>query len=195
MRVEHSWREELQANARPGRSLAVLWLRSWANRIRSALYFQFRAPWVKRRGMVRIDWSVEIWSPHREVELGHRVQFGPGCVIQCDAKIGDSVLFARNVTLVGRADHTFSRPGVTIWDGPRGEGEKTVIGNDVWIGYGAIILSGVTIGDGAIVAAGSVVTRDVPPCAVVAGNPATVKKMRFPTPGEVGEHLKFLGRS
>src|SRR3954470_18994737 len=48
----------------------------------------------------------------------------------------------------------------------------TVIGNDVWIGYGATVMPGVTIGHGAVVAAASVVTGDVPPYAVVGGNPA-----------------------
>lgn len=56
---------------------------------------------------------------------------------------------------------------------------NTVVGNDVWIGYEAVVMPGVTIGDGAIVAARSVVTRDVPPYAVVGGNPATVRKYRF----------------
>lgn len=53
------------------------------------------------------------------------------------------------------------------------------IGNDVWIGVSAYILNGVTIGDGAIVAAYSIVTKNVPPFALVAGNPAKVKKYRF----------------
>jgi maltose O-acetyltransferase len=51
-----------------------------------------------------------------------------------------------------------------------------VIGDNVWIGNRAIILPGVTIGAGAVVGAGSVVTRDVPPFTVVAGNPAKVLK-------------------
>lgn len=55
----------------------------------------------------------------------------------------------------------------------------TVVGNDVWIGMEAIIMPGVTVGDGSIVAARSVVTRDVPPFAIVAGNAAEVVKMRF----------------
>jgi len=55
-----------------------------------------------------------------------------------------------------------------------------IIGNDVWIGANAIILQGVTIGDGAIVAAGAVVTKDVPPYAIVGGVPAKVIKYRFP---------------
>jgi virginiamycin A acetyltransferase len=55
----------------------------------------------------------------------------------------------------------------------------TVVGHDVWLGYSALVLPGVTIGHGAVVAAGSVVARDVPPYAVVAGNPARVVRSRF----------------
>ena len=55
----------------------------------------------------------------------------------------------------------------------------TVVGNDVWLGFEATILSGVTIGDGAVIAAKSVVSADVPPYAIVAGNPARVVRMRF----------------
>jgi virginiamycin A acetyltransferase len=55
----------------------------------------------------------------------------------------------------------------------------TVVGNDVWIGMEAVILPGVKIGHGAIVGAKSVVTRDVPPFAIVAGNPAKTIKLRF----------------
>lgn len=66
---------------------------------------------------------------------------------------------------------------VTTWEREvRGD---TVIGNDVWIGMEAVIMPGVTIGDGAIVAARSVVTHDVPPYAIAAGNAARVVKMRF----------------
>lgn len=53
------------------------------------------------------------------------------------------------------------------------------VGNDVWIGRAAIVLGGVTIGDGAVVGAGSVVTKSVPPYAIVAGNPARVIRYRF----------------
>lgn len=55
-----------------------------------------------------------------------------------------------------------------------------VIGNDVWIGHGAYIRPGITIGDGAVIGAMSAVMKDVPPFAVVAGNPATVRRMRLP---------------
>jgi acetyltransferase-like isoleucine patch superfamily enzyme len=57
---------------------------------------------------------------------------------------------------------------------------QTHIGNDVWIGHGAFIMPGVTIGDGAIIGAQAVVTKNVPPYGVVAGNPATLRRMRLP---------------
>jgi virginiamycin A acetyltransferase len=55
----------------------------------------------------------------------------------------------------------------------------TVVGNDVWLGYQAVVMAGVNIGHGAVVAAGSVVSGDVPPYAIVAGNPARVVRERF----------------
>ena len=58
--------------------------------------------------------------------------------------------------------------------------KDTVVGHDVWIGQNAAIMPGVKIGAGAIVAAAAVVTRDVPPYAVVGGNPASIIRMRYP---------------
>ncbi|MEM6700695.1 MAG: CatB-related O-acetyltransferase, partial [Bacteroidota bacterium] len=55
----------------------------------------------------------------------------------------------------------------------------TIIGNDVWIGYGATIMPGVTIGDGAIIATKAVVTKDVEPYSIVGGNPAQLIRKRF----------------
>jgi len=57
---------------------------------------------------------------------------------------------------------------------------QVTVGNDVWTGHNVNVMAGVNVGDGAIIAAGSVVTRDVPPYAIVAGVPATVKRLRFP---------------
>ena len=179
-------------NTRPDRSEHIIHFRYLANQMRSFLYFCLKAKYVKRHGFVRIPWNVEIWSPHHDIELGHNVQFGPGCIIQCDTKIGNNVLFAHNVALIGKDDHCYNKPGVTIWDSGRGDHFKTIIGNDVWVGHGAIVLSGVNIGSGAIIAAGSVVTKNVPPCSIVAGNPAKVIKKRFVDDEDIQFHLQKI---
>lgn len=64
---------------------------------------------------------------------------------------------------------------------------NAVIGNDVWIGSNVLIKGGITIGDGAIIAMGSVVTKDIPPYAIVGGNPAKFIRYRFPV-----EDIDFL---
>jgi acetyltransferase-like isoleucine patch superfamily enzyme len=84
-----------------------------------------------------------------------------------------------------RIDWVSTYPFSALWEEaksisghPSTKGD-VIIGNDVWIGYGATLLSGVTIGDGAAIGACSVVTRDVPPYAIAAGNPAQVIRYRF----------------
>ena len=57
--------------------------------------------------------------------------------------------------------------------------KRTIIGNDVWIGFGAMVMGGVKIGDGAIIGAGSIVTKDIPSFAIAVGNPAKVIRYRF----------------
>lgn len=57
--------------------------------------------------------------------------------------------------------------------------ERVSVGNDVWTGHNVCIMPGVSIGDGAVIGAGSIVTRDVPPYAIVAGAPAMIKRYRF----------------
>ena len=64
--------------------------------------------------------------------------------------------------------------------------------DDVWIGAGSVLLSGVKIGRGAIVAAGSVVTKDVPACEIWGGNPAAKIRDRFPDETDKQKHLAFL---
>jgi virginiamycin A acetyltransferase len=69
-------------------------------------------------------------------------------------------------------------PAMDLLSG-RPAGRDTVVGNDVWIGYEAVLMAGVRVGDGAIVAARSVVTTDVPAYGVVGGNPARLVRRRF----------------
>ena len=57
--------------------------------------------------------------------------------------------------------------------------KRTIIGKEVWIGFGAMVIGGVKIGDGAIIGAGSIVTKDIPPFAIAVGSPAKVIKYRF----------------
>lgn len=157
---------------------------------------RWRYPFVKAQlkfnGIIRVPTSTSIWSPHKDVTLGNYVQFGPHCTIQCDIEIGNYVLIAANVSFIGRDDHITNIPEQTIWNSGRGDSHKTRVGNDVWIGHGAIILAGITIGDGAIVAAGAVVTKDVEPCTIVGGNPAKFIKHRFGDIGDKNRHLKAL---
>jgi acetyltransferase-like isoleucine patch superfamily enzyme len=134
---------------------------------------------MKRRGFVRIPFDVRIWSPNRRVEFGHRVQLGPRCTIQTDVHFGDSVLVAGEVGFIGRHDHRIDLVGNTVWGSPRGEAKGILVGDDVWIGWGATVLDGVVIGRGAVVAARACVTKSVPPYAIVAGVPACVIGTRF----------------
>jgi maltose O-acetyltransferase len=111
------------------------------------------------------------------VRLGHRSQLGHGCRIDHDVEIGNDVMMGPDVVMMSNS-HEVSRldiPMIAQGAAPR---RPIRIGNDVWIGTRAIILPGVHIDDGVIVAAGSVVTRSVPPYAVVAGVPARVVKFR-----------------
>lgn len=131
-----------------------------------------------------------------KISIGNNFYIGRYSQIECDAIIGNDVLFANNVALVGRYDHNYEQIGVPTrlasqirdkdynW---KGLYSKVIIGDDVWVGYGAIIMSGVVIGRGSIIAAGSVVTKDVPAYSIVGGNPAKLIKMRF-SPNEILQH-------
>ncbi len=76
-----------------------------------------------------------------------------------------------------------------VYRPPKTKGD-VVIGNDVWLGNGAFILSGVTIGDGAVIGARSVITRNVAPYSITAGNPAKLYRFRFDEQ-QIAELLKI----
>lgn len=180
-------------NMRPLRPAWLNYLRFQISKLRTWLYRQFRCRYLNYDGFVRLPWNVDLWAPHRHINLGHHVQFGQGTIVHCDVDIGNFVLIARNVSLIGRDDHRFDFPGTTVWDSQRGDQFKVVIEDDVWVGHGAIILSGVTIGRGAIVSAGAVVTQDILPYAIMGGNPARFIKWRF-TDYERIAHDTFLNK-
>ena len=183
---------DLTNNTVPNRSKSVLLIRSILNKIRACYMRKIKFRWIKSNGFLRIPFETKIWSPHKDVTFGHHVQFGSNCMIQCDIEFGNYVLVASNVSFVGKDDHLFDKVGTPIWNSGRGDSYKTHIGNDVWIGHGAIIMGGVKIGDGAIVAAGTVVTKDVPSCAIVGGNPAKVIKYRFEPENIINKHLSSI---
>ncbi|MGL5027945.1 MAG: Vat family streptogramin A O-acetyltransferase [Shewanella oncorhynchi] len=113
--------------------------------------------------------------------IGDKLNIGKFCAIAKDVKF---IMNGANHQVSGFSTYPFYIFG-NGWEKAAPKPEDlpfkgdTCIGNDVWIGYNATIMPGVKIGHGAIVASQSVVTKDVPPYAVVGGNPATVIKLRF----------------
>lgn len=122
-------------------------------------------------------------SISKDIRIDEYAYIGPGCTIGRGVHIGKYTMLANNVMIVG-GDHNFKSPELPIIFSGREGIKNTRIGNDCWIGAGSIIMAGITIGDGAIVAAGSVVTKDVPECAIYGGNPAKLIKKRFLTEEE-----------
>lgn len=175
-----------------GRSLTIYRLRGIANWIRSFIRFRIKQRWIKTNGMTRIHSSVHLNAPNKIMTFGHHVQLGPHCHVSADIHFGNYVLCASHVSFIGKNEHKYDYSGVSIWESPRGYDKPTIVGNDVWIGHGAIILGGVRIGNGAIIAAGSVVTRDVPDMTIVGGNPAKLIHKRFNSEECIEIHTKFL---
>lgn len=111
-----------------------------------------------------------------------RLIIGKFCSIACGAKF---LFNSANHTLKSLSSYTFplffeewgldKKNVASAWDN-KGD---IIIGNDVWIGYEAVIMAGVHIGDGAVIAARAVVTKDVPPYTIVGGTPARKIRMRF----------------
>ena len=147
---------------------------------------------------IYIGRAVYMWAKHC-ITIGDNFYIGKFSQIECDSEIGNNVMLANYVALIGRHDHDYSEIGVPTRlagkirdDDYKGKGlnEKVIIEDDVWIGHGSIILSGVRIGQGSIIAAGSVVTRDIEPFTVCGGNPARKIKLRFDTDEKRKEHIR-----
>lgn len=171
-------------------------LRSFRNKI--GLLFAIRKN-VSVGSNIHVGAGSIIESPNH-LSIGNDVYIGKYCTVECDGSIGNSVMIANCVGLIGRYDHDYTAVGLPLRKAPwigepdytgLGKGLKIQIEDDVWIGYGAIVLSGVTIGRGSIIAAGSIVTRDIPPYSIAIGSPATVKGARF-SDCDIVEHEKVL---
>ena len=146
--------------------------------------------------------GVVFWAKHK-ISIGRNFYIGRYSQIECDAIIGNNVLLANYVALVGRYDHNYLQIGMPItlaskirdanyvW---KGLNSKVIIEDDVWIGYGTIIMSGVKIGKGSIVAAGSVVTKDIEPYTISGGNPARFIKDRF-SKDEIQQHESLINNA
>lgn len=155
---------------------------------------------IKSAGNLRIGNSNKIKG--NNIILGNHVTFGNHCLILSDfssksslqignrfgsgdnnlfgaaggIKIGDDVIFGQNIRLHAQ-NHNFDNLLELIVQ--QGTTEKgIVIGNNCWIGSGAVFLDGVTIGDGCVVGANSVVTKSFPKNSVIAGNPAKIIRQR-----------------
>lgn len=121
----------------------------------------------------KIIWPERI-SIHNNVHVQHDCQFYGGGEIE----IGEGTIFAHEVQILTQNHNYDSDDLEYIPYDKRLNNKRVIIGRYVWIGARTTILPGVIIGDGAVVGAGSVVSKDVPPYAVVAGNPARVVKYR-----------------
>lgn len=142
--------------------------------------------------------GVFIWGRNR-IKIGNNFYIGKYSSIETDCIIGDNVIIANHVGIVGKYDHNYQQVGTPVrlasqirdkdysW---KGINEITYIGDDVWIGYGAIIMSGVKINDGSIIAAGSVVTHDTEPYSIYAGVPAKKIKNRFESSTDLENHIR-----
>ena len=132
----------------------------------------------------------QIYSSYHGIKIGMYSYGGCFCAenIHSGTEIGRYCSFAKNVYIYRRnhpaknkSTHPFFyNPALKVVDNDTIPFSRLVIGNDVWFGMNAVILPSVSvIGDGAVIGAGSIVTKDVPPYAIVAGNPARVVRYRF----------------
>lgn len=143
----------------------------------------------KKRNKHNFTWTESVF-PMDKVQVGN-YSYGPIDVISytfgdCRLKIGHYCSIAREVQFILGGEHEQTKistyPFDTFFDNEKPNTKNKgdiVVEDDVWFGFGATVLSGVTIGQGAIVGARSLVCNDVPPYSVVGGVPARVIKYRF----------------
>ncbi|MBL7137192.1 MAG: acyltransferase [Bacteroidales bacterium] len=109
-----------------------------------------------------------------DIYIGDRTRIGLGCTLIGPVKIGNDIRLAQNIVMSG-LNHNYEDVTIPISD----QGVSTapiVIEDETWLGSNCVVLPGVTIGKHCVIAAGSIVTKDIPPFSVAAGNPARVLK-------------------
>ncbi len=127
----------------------------------------------------------------RDFRAGAHSYVGRGSCICPGVSIGNYAVISHDVTILG-GDHRYDVPGTPIYFTERPPLHETVIEDDVWIGHRVIVKAGVRIARGAVVGAGAVVTKDVPPYAIVAGVPARKIGERFPDTSDRAAHDAML---
>ena len=126
------------------------------------------------------------------VSIGEFCYIGSECWLASKIIMQNYVMLGPRVAIIG-GDHNFRIAGIPSIETGRANNKPVIIRDDVWIGYGAIIMHGVEIGEGAIIAAGSVVCKNVPPYTIVGGTPAIPIASRF-QPDEKVTHISELQR-
>ena len=134
-----------------------------------------------------------------DLEVGHDVFIGYDCYFGVrNIKIGNYVQLAPKVAITG-GDHLIEivgtpiiKTGLESFRDVQTAQKGVTIQDDVWIGWAAVIMDGVTIGEGSVVGAGSIVTKDIPPYSIYAGCPARKIRDRFKSLAERLEHSKKI---
>jgi acetyltransferase-like isoleucine patch superfamily enzyme len=111
-----------------------------------------------------------------QLVIGNNCQINEDVYIQ-SAKIGNDVLIAQNVSLLA-VTHKFRSMSIPIIKQGSTDVDPVIVGNGVWIGRNVTVMPGITLGEGCIVGTGAVVTKDVPPYAIVGGVPARLIRYR-----------------
>ncbi|MCX7383985.1 MAG: CatB-related O-acetyltransferase, partial [Alphaproteobacteria bacterium] len=134
--------------------------------------------WIDHWGYSVGEWSYGVpaimWGEGARLSIGKYCAIAPGVTIYLGGNHRPD--WVTTYPFSALAQHWPAARGIV--GHPASKGEVT-IGHDIWIGNDATILSGVTIGHGAVIGANALVTKDVPPYAIVCGNPARVIRLRF----------------
>lgn len=149
------------------------WQKPLRQAVRSARVLQIRARYrgTWRAGEEFAIGAGAVLATEGPISIGDRVHVGRNWHVEVALEVGDDVLVSSNVSMIGN-DHSFSDPHRTIYTGERLPQARVILEGDNLVGFGSTLIGNIRVGRGAILGARSVVTRDVPPGAIMAGVPA-----------------------